>query len=262
LEVEIMSSKYLSKCLVHLKGTGWYRKLRSLRSDLVFIPSQILLTPKMGLMSTDYDLYWQDKRKDGTLGVPGSFQVQRIEWILPRIREGDTVAEFGCGDAATLIALTKFKRIKAIGLDISKHALSFAAQNEVETHLLKAGEIDFDSLPEADVYLLLEVLEHFPNPEIALTKILAKSRKKVIVSIPNTGYFPYRLRLLSGRFPVQWRLHPSEHLRFWTLADFQWWLGELGLIGSSTVVTYKGMPWMNRLFPGLFGMGILCEIRK
>jgi methionine biosynthesis protein MetW len=235
---------------------------REWRNDLRLFGNLFLDTPEIKEAGQDYDAYWKKKRASGTLGNPGIFQLHRIRWIMPRISEGDTVAEFGCGDAATLLWLRDRKKIHPIGLDVSEHALSHATGKGIETHKLEYGTTDYSSLPEADVYLLLEVLEHLPDPESVLKQILKKTRRKVIISVPNTGYFPYRLRLLSGRFPVQWRVHPGEHLRFWTLRDFHWWLGQLGLVEMSETFGYKGVPFLNRMLPNLFAMGILCEIKK
>jgi methionine biosynthesis protein MetW len=238
------------------------KAIREVRNDFRLLGSLVAHTPDIKESSPDYDAYWRDKRGHGTMGEPGIFQFHRARWILPRIDEGDSVAEFGCGDAATLLWLKQRKKIEAIGIDVSDYALDFAKSRGIRTHRVDAKSADWDSLPEADTYLLLEVLEHMPDPEVVLAKVLSKARKKVIISIPNTGYFPYRIRLLFGRFPVQWKLHPAEHLRFWTIRDFRWWLAQLRLSGKSEVHGYKGIPVLNRLLPNAFAMGIICEVRK
>jgi SAM-dependent methyltransferase len=240
--------------------SGMKQRLSEIRNDLRLVGNLVLHQPDLGSENPDYDAYWRSKRREGSFGKPGLFQMQRAKRILPRIRPGDTVAEFGCGDAATLLWLKERLPIRAVGLDVSEYALGQAAAMGVETHRLHPGAAEEADLPEADVYLLLEVLEHLPNPEALLRKVLARSRHKVFVSVPNTGYFPYRLRMMMGRFPVQWRVFPGEHLRFWTKADFQWLLGQMGLAGCSRLEAYKGIPGLNRLMPGLFGMGLFCEI--
>ena len=67
-----------------------------------------------------------------------------------------------------------------------------------------------------------------PNPEQLILKLRGRFRKYLIITIPNTGFAGERLRLLLGRFPKQWALHPSEHLRFWTVTDFIFWCQQLG----------------------------------
>jgi 2-polyprenyl-3-methyl-5-hydroxy-6-metoxy-1,4-benzoquinol methylase len=235
--------------------------LKEWRNDFRLVVNLVRHTPEIRESSQDYDAYWKEKRANGTMGRPGIFQVHRAGWILPMVEDGDTVAEYGCGDAAILAWIASRRSIQPIGIDISEYALSFAREMGIETRRLNPDSPDYGVLPEADVYLLLEVLEHMADPEAMLRRILPKARKKVIVSIPNTGFFPYRFRLLLGSFPVQWRIHPGEHLRYWTLGDFRWWLGQLGLEGCSRVEAYKGVPVLNKILPGLFGMGLICEIR-
>lgn len=236
--------------------------LREVINDFKLIWKQLFETPVIGTEKTDYNAYWKNKRKDGTLGIPGVFQMHRAIWILPRLQNGDKVAEFGCGDAATLIWLKEKIPIQGIGIDVSEYALTHAAGRGLATFRLEPQSKDLSALPESDVYLLLEVLEHLPDPEATLRQILEKTRKKVILSIPNTGYFSYRLRFLFGRFPVQWKIHPGEHVRFWTLDDFLWWLKQLGYYDKCSVSTYKGIPILKSILPNSFSMGILCEIRK
>ena len=240
-------------------------KLRNTILELIddcrIIYKLLYITPKINKRNLDYDAYWQKKRENHSLGVAGSFQKIRANWILDRIRTNTSVAEFGCGDAATLIWLKNKINIKPIGIDISDHILKFVKSQNIEIHQIRANEVDFESLPNADVYLLLEVLEHLPNPEEVLSKLIEKTKEKIFISIPNTGYFPYRLRLLFGRFPVQWKLNPSEHLRFWTIKDFKWWTKELGLFDQCEIKAYKGIPVLNKILPNLFGMGIICEIK-
>ena len=61
------------------------------------------------------------------------------------------------------------------------------------------------------------------------TKLQNHCKSGLIISIPNTGYIRDRLRLFFGLFPLQWAFHPSEHLRFWTIRDFKWWIKSLDL---------------------------------
>ena len=110
--------------------------------------------------------------------------------------------------------------------------------------------------------MLLEVLEHLPNPEQLLKQIRKKGRKSIFFSFPNTGYFSYRLRLLFGSFPIQWRVHPGEHLRFWTYRDLKWWLNEMGFHGKYEITIYEGIPLLNKIMGSLFGMGFIIEIKN
>jgi len=100
-----------------------------------------------------------------------------------------------------------------------------------------------------------------PNAEKILEYIYRKAKIGVFFSIPNSGYFIYRLRLLFGKFPKQWSVFPNEHLRFWTLGDLKWWLCALGY-KKYKIFCYKGIPILNILLPSLFAAGLVVYIEK
>lgn len=216
--------------------------------------------PAIHLEACDYDQYWKDKRKN-ELGSTNVYQRIRAEWIIKRIDEDATVLDVGCGDGGVLLHMLKHKSFKATGADTSQYALDFLNSQGVNTILLDLEEADSASqLPESDYVLLLEVLEHIQSPEHFLKKIEGKAHKAIFFSFPNTGYLRYRLRLLFGSFPLQWRLHPGEHLRFWTYRDLHWWLRELGYLDRSEIHVYRGIPVLNRIWKGLFGEAFIVKI--
>lgn len=216
--------------------------------------------PNLSLADTDYDRYWQDKRPGG-MGKISRFQRNRAQIILQYLKDGDTVLDIGSGDGAILRHLAQHRRLKITATDFSEYALRALAGQGMETLRLDAREpIDRQALPASDHVTILEVLEHMQNPEGFLMHMVRHSRRSVIFSVPNTGYFPYRLRLALGSFPVQWRLHPGEHLRFWTLRDLRWWVRQLGLADRASIRCYEGIPMLNRLWPAMFAMGMVCIV--
>lgn len=217
-------------------------------------------TSRLRLEQTDYDSYWKDKR-GATMGALNSFQEARAEWILPRITPGSTVLDVGCGDGAVLQYLAKRASFHAIGADVSAVALEYLQTRGIQTLTFNINDFEaIHALPEVDHIILFEILEHMQNPERFLKLIQTKARKSIFFSFPNSGYFAYRLRLLFGRSIKQWRLHPGEHLRYWTYADLEWWLRELSLDKRTEFSVYEGLPLLNRLWPSLFGMAFVGEI--
>lgn len=209
-----------------------------------------------------YDEYWRVKAGD-QMGVPNSYQHIRAAWIADRIDRGASVLDLGCGDGAVLMEIRKRRPIDPLGVDVSKYALDFVASMGIPTlHRNLGGPECLDDLPVVDHILLLEVLEHMPEPEHFLQRALHKTRKSVFFSFPNTGYIHYRAQLLFGRFPVQWEIHPGEHLRFWTYRDLRWWLDELGYLKKTTIRVYKGVPGLNQVWKGLFGRAFICELLR
>jgi methionine biosynthesis protein MetW len=205
-----------------------------------------------------YDEYWTGR----DMNALNSFQKARVELISGRLTGGDSVLDIGCGDGRTLAELMrKMPGIRASGIDSSPVAIEQARNRGIAVHQADLREpAKLGSVDAADWVLMLEVLEHMANGETLLAWAVAHARKGVIFSVPNTGFVVHRLRLLLGRFPLQWKAHPSEHLRFWTARDMRWWLRSLGY--RFELRAYEGVPVLNRIWPGLFAAGLLVVIRK
>lgn len=222
----------------------------------------LFMYPKIVTYNLSYDQYWQEKKK-GALGIPNSFQVARGEWIAKRINSNSSVVDIGCGDGSVLFVIQKHKKIDAFGVDVSNFVLDFLNKKGIKGIYVDLGkENALEKIPKCDHALILEVLEHMPKPEEYIFNILKIVNKSIFISIPNTGYIKHRLRLLFGKFPLQWRTHPSEHLRFWTVDDFEWWIESIGLKNRTEYRCYAGIPILNRIWPKLFSQGIIAEIKK
>ncbi len=207
----------------------------------------------------DYAKYWQ-KRGRNEQSVLTEWQKNRADCISKMIVEGDVIVDVGCGDASLLKYLTDKTKTRGIGVDMSEPILENAKKIGIETLTIDITKIDnLWQLPEADYIIGLEILEHMPNPEEFIMAVRKKVRKGMIFSFPNTGYYAHRLRLLFGSFPLQWILHPSEHLRYWTVRDVRFWVTSLGF-RMDKIVLYQGVPMLNKIIPSLFGKGIIIKI--
>ena len=214
----------------------------------------------MGVPVTDYEKYWEERLSGENKPLNG-FQMERADWVAARIRPSTTVLDIGCGDGGILMRLREKAKITPFGADVSPTVLGYLEKRNIPSFQMDLNGQGLDGLPDCDHILLFEILEHLQNPETLLRAAVSKARQSVFFSIPNTGYFPYRLRMLFGFFPVQWRVHPGEHVRFWTLDDMRWWINELGFSERCEITAYRGIPVLNKLFPNLFGMGIIGEIK-
>lgn len=224
----------------------------------------ITLRPNIKNITNDYDDYWDDVRgRDmGSLKV-NSFQMFRALFISKEVSDSgsESLLDIGSGDGAVLNVIRKNFNGKIYATDISDNALRALAKmgfDPLKFDINDAGNID--GLPVVDHISILEVLEHMPNPELFLTNLMSNARKSIFFSIPNSGYFPYRIRLLLGSFPMQWISHPGEHLRFWTYSDLVWWLKQLTISESSRIVGYEGIPVLNRLLPSLFSEAFIVKV--
>lgn len=231
-----------------------------IRKDL----SRLFIYPVFDISDkkVDYDKYWEKKRKGVSTSQLSSWQRQRAEHIIKLIENDSTVMDLGCGDGAILKYLKDKSGIIGIGVDISSSELRKAEELGFKTIKIDFSNLEeLKNLPEADYILGLEIIEHLPNTEEFINLISSKTRNSLIFSIPNTGYYVHRLRLLFGRFPLQWVSHPGEHLRFWTVRDVKWWIFSMGYILDKMII-YEGLPILNKIFPNLFGQGIIIKINK
>lgn len=212
-------------------------------------------TARVGVVN--YDEYWDSKAQTG-LGILSPWRLRRAVVFASVVESGARVLDLGVGDGALLQYLIDHKGIDAYGLDISQKAVDFC-----RSHGLNVGLADitrptsenlaqsFPDVPHFDYVILSEIIEHIPDPESLLDSLRPYARRGIIVSIPNTGFHQHRLRLLLGRFPLQWVVTPGEHLRFWTRADFRWWARQLGFI-ITREVPYQGTPLLKDIYPSLF----------
>lgn len=233
-------------------------KISNLLKKFLF---QIFNYPSILNISTNYDKYWIKKNNINT-GKINSFQLKRTKWIINKIKNGASLIDIGSGNGNVLLYINSQRNINSIAADISDYSLNLLKNKGIKT--IKFDINDFssiDNLPEVDHIILFEILEHMQNPEQFLKLIEKKVKISIFFSFPNTGYFIYRLRLLFGKFPVQWRIHPGEHLRFWTYKDLLWWLSELDYLNRTEFICYEGIPILNKLFGSLFGMAFVGEIK-
>ncbi|TAL48873.1 class I SAM-dependent methyltransferase [Patescibacteria group bacterium] len=240
---------------------------KSLKSGLYQVKLwfvQIFRYPSFSLPDTDYDKYWQDKRVRD-VDTLSDWQKIRADFILRTIPQSERAVfvDIGCGYESVLRYLSDHTVVlRGIGIDVSSFALEHAKKFGFET--VKADVTDpgfVDHIPACDYAVLFEVLEHIPHSEKLLLAVHRKARKGVFFSFPNTGFFVHRLRLLFGRFPLQWKLFPGEHLRFWTKKDLLWWLKSLGF-KNYKLLCYKGMPPLNKIWPSLFAAGFVVYLKK
>jgi len=170
------------------------------------------------LFLQDYEAYWDSRDENNICGL--SYK-DIIVLCTEEIHDADRVLDFGCGAGTLLCELSHNRQINGLGLDVSELAVKNAKENGVNANVFSLEDPDgLIQFGHFDLAITTEVLEHVQQAEMVLIA-LSKVSDRVLVSIPNTGYIGYRLRLLAGRFPRQWIIHPAEHVRFWTCADFK-----------------------------------------
>lgn len=213
-------------------------------------------------LRSDTDSYWSARRKD--LSKLSAWQQERANIITRLVPKTPyTLADIGCGGPGLILFLKKVTSLtQGVGYDNSTWVLNTLKEHGVEGRsVVLDTEEGIAEIEAANIFTLMEIIEHVPHAESLVCSVYEKSSNGIIFSVPNTGYIVYRLRLLFGRVPMQWKLHPGEHVRFWTLTDMKWWLNALGH-SKYTIITYRGTPIFNKVWPGLFAAGLVVYLPK
>ena len=129
------------------------------------------------------------------------------------------VLDVGCGDGILIEALIRQKNIDARGMELEENKVKqciskglSVIQGNAETELSQFPDKAFDFV------ILSQTLQAFHQTENVLNELLRRG-KKVIISIPNFGYWQIRASLLFfGKMPVtkslpdSWYNTPNLHM--------------------------------------------------
>ena len=202
----------------------------------------------------NYNEYWESRSS-----LPLLYRFKYVANDLPNIGR---VLDVGCGDGTFLKYLkTKKPDLTIMGLDISPVSIKRLKEAEI---LGFVHDVSANELPrsiKADYVVIMEVLEHFENPEFVLKSLLSTGATRYYVTIPNLGYIEHRLRLaIAGKMPItSIILHIREHLRFWTVSDFRHWADQMGF-NVLAVKGQRGVPGFWRVFPSVFASQVIYTL--
>lgn len=136
------------------------------------------------------------------------------------VGSGQDVLEIGLGDAAFGAELQKAgNRVTHAGPNGGPAAAEVQSFIQTDPARGLAPVIHSVGGQRFDKILLLDVLEHLPDPETVLREAAAllKPNGRLVVSIPNVANVTVRLMLLSGVFDYHDRgILDRTHLRFFT----------------------------------------------
>lgn len=232
-----------------------WRALRVVIEEFRKLPMDVFSYKPISIEQMDYELYWS------SIGKFEWFPA-RISIIAERVEIGTSVLDLGCGNGTLLTYLAQTRRAQVSGIDVSTRALELCREKGLmDLSQADLSADDFGLKRKYDYIVITEVLEHIPNPEVLMQKLIGHFNKAVFVSLPNIGFYKHRLRLLCGRFPEQWGKHPGEHLRFWTVRDFERWVRWLGYEAQEVIPT-NGFPRLFRIMPSIFAEQIVFVLSR
>ena len=179
--------------------------------------------------------------------------------IANLIEKDKKVLDVGCADGTLMKFLKDNKNINIRGLEISKEKVQeciakglTVIEGNAEKDLKQFSDKSFDFV------VLNQTLQAFLNPELVLNELL-RVGKKVIITIPNFGYWKVRFHLLlKGTMPItktlpdEWYNTPNLHMC--TIKDF------VHFVKSRDIKIFKSIA-LNNLNTSLINNGNL-EIKN
>ncbi len=153
--------------------------------------------------------------------------------VADLVPEGDRVLDLGCGQGDLLRHLMDAKGCTGAGVELDPDAVLAAIRRGVPVFERDIAAVLADIANKTyDTVVLSRTLQTILEPETVLSG-MARVADRLIVSVPNFGYYPNRLRLLFGRMPISKEIpyawYNSPNIRFTTLLDLEDLFDKLGL---------------------------------
>jgi SAM-dependent methyltransferase len=181
-------------------------------------------------MSTDqiYDEYWESG-----LHKTKEWSTDYFNESFGVLKEKRCVLDYGCGFGyGYQRLLTKIVK-KYVGADVSIKAVENARSKGLEAVLIsEKGKVEEDG-SIFDGAICSEVFEHLWDPLAAAKELhrLLEPGGVLVASVPNFGYFPWRLMaLLRAQVPLEPESdrYRGVHIRFFSLLMFRRLLQDAG----------------------------------
>lgn len=157
-----------------------------------------------------------------------------LELLAGLVPEGSRVLDLGCGDGALLSHLFRRRGCHGTGVEKDPDAVIAAIGNRVPVIELdldhQLGEFADSSY---DVVVLSRTLQTVHEPELLLRQ-MARIGHRLVVSMPNFGLWRHRLRLLTGRMPVNkdlpYHWYDTPNIRMSSLYELELLFKRLDLV--------------------------------
>lgn len=157
---------------------------------------------------------------------------------------GRSILDAGCGEAFVLRTLLQARPDleMAVGIDFDSEALCRGHDLSPHIPLMQADILRLPYPTDSfDVVVCTEVLEHFKNPDAALSELCRVSRKYCLLSVPHEPFFRLS-NMLRGK-SISRLGNDIDHYQNWSQAGFVEFLE--GHLDLQTVK--RSFPWQLAL---------------
>lgn len=157
----------------------------------------------------------------GPPAKPGNAYQPIVKFILESVK-GNSILDLGGGEGAYSLEL-KNAGYDVVVADIYSESLSIAEKHGLKTMLITQE----DSLEEnvADNVIMIEVLEHVPDPKDFMKSAIKAAKKRVIFTLPCTNDF----KLLFDVGLSYNHIAVSDHLWHYSYDELKFVLDSLGV---------------------------------
>ncbi len=153
-----------------------------------------------------------------------------IDSIACNWQRTDTALEVGCGAGRSSIRLHKMLQIKSF--EASENDPRYVARLLKEGLPFKISQESVYSLDRdsnsVDRVIMLEVLEHLENPELALKELTRVARKSVLISVPHEPLW-CALNMVRGKYLQDFGNTPG-HINHWGRESLRRLLSQYGTV--------------------------------
>ena len=157
------------------------------------------------------------------------------------------VLDLGCASGQLLSHLMNEQGCRGTGVEIDSTSVLAAIRLGIPVIELDLDlQLDDFADDSYDVVVLSRTIQTIRRPQEVLRQ-MGRIGRRLIVSVPNFGWYGHRLRLLRGRMPMSRELpyewYNTPNLRHTTLVDLQLLFDELGFtVEQRITLTPAGDP--------------------
>lgn len=176
------------------------------------------------------------------------------------------ILDIGCA-TGYMGKILKQKGHYVVGFDLSKRAIKLSKKSLDEVYVMDIEKDKFPDLPNFDLVLVSEVIEHLFQPEKVLLLVgkHLKSNGKLIVSTPNFLYWGNRIKFLLGDFSyTKQGMFDEGHIHFFSYHSLRSLLENTGfsVVGENHVSPSFLGRIGSRLLPGVFSYQFILLAQK